>query len=39
MAGWVPSLNPSKHKSPDDVVRNLLLALLVDNNRYQHIVV
>jgi hypothetical protein len=30
MAGWVSSLNPSKHKSPDGVVRKLLLALLVD---------
>jgi hypothetical protein len=31
MAGWVSSLNPSKHKSPDGVVRKLLLALLVRN--------
>jgi hypothetical protein len=32
MAGWVSSLNPSKHKSPDGLVRKLLLALLIENN-------
>jgi hypothetical protein len=31
MAGWVSTLNPSKHKSPDGVVRKLLLALLIRN--------
>jgi hypothetical protein len=37
MAGWVSSLNPSKHKSPDGVVRKLLLALLVDGDGGIHL--